>query len=156
MRVGAAASRRAAVRGRGTRVLPRPDRALQDPALRGDRGRISGDGDRQDPEVPHPPGDDAAAISQGTTARLMCLFALAVQREAVYPDWNHVHRSGFHLGDIDRLLAGDTEVQIGGEKTWNLDASIDRPLLIEDRDDALAEDRDVQFVVRAELHAVWA
>ena len=44
---------RNADRRRGPRLLPRPDRPQQDPALCRIRRRISDDGDRQDPEIHH-------------------------------------------------------------------------------------------------------
>ena len=45
--------RRNADRRRGPRLLPRPDRPQQDPALCRVRRRIPDDGDRQDPEIHH-------------------------------------------------------------------------------------------------------
>ncbi len=43
------------------RLLPRPDRPLQDPALHPLRRRLPDDGDRQDPEVLDPQTDDRGA-----------------------------------------------------------------------------------------------
>ena len=45
-------------RGGDARLLPGPDRALQDPALREVRRRLSDDGDGQGAEVHHARGDD--------------------------------------------------------------------------------------------------
>ena len=39
-------------------LLPRPDRSLQGSALRAIRRRLSDDGDRQGPEVPHSQDND--------------------------------------------------------------------------------------------------
>ena len=51
--------------GGGARLLPRPDRAQQDPALRRIRRRVSDDRDRQDPEIPDARGGGATARTEG-------------------------------------------------------------------------------------------
>ena len=51
VRLDPGTARRDAHRRRGPRLLPRPDRAQQDPALRRIRRRVSDDGDGQDAEV---------------------------------------------------------------------------------------------------------
>ena len=57
--------RRDGDRGGDPRVLPGPDRALQDPALRRVRRRVPDDGHRQDPEVRDARADDREAGAEG-------------------------------------------------------------------------------------------
>ena len=59
LRLGQAAARRDADRSGGAGLLPRPDRASEDPALRPLRRRVPDDGHRQDAEVPHARDDGA-------------------------------------------------------------------------------------------------
>ena len=59
-------------RGRGDpRILPRPDRALQDPALHQIRRRVPDDGDRQDPEIRDARGDDPGTGAEGAADRVI-------------------------------------------------------------------------------------
>ncbi len=61
VRLDQAAPRHERDAGRDQGVLPRPDRALQDPALLPLRRRVPHDGDRQDPEIRHAREDDRRA-----------------------------------------------------------------------------------------------
>ena len=64
VRLGQAQARSRRRRGRDPGLLPRPDRALQDPALHHVRRGIPDDGDRQSAEIRHARRDDAGIGAQ--------------------------------------------------------------------------------------------
>ena len=65
LRLGQAARRPERDAGGDPRVLPGPDRPLQDSALRRVRDRVPDDRHRQDPEVPDARADDQEARAEG-------------------------------------------------------------------------------------------
>src|SRR5882757_3319501 len=79
---------------------------------------------------------------------------LAVQRQPVCTHLNDLHGSGLNLSDINRLLTGGAKVQIRGKQSFDFDGPVDRAVGVQNRDGPLAEYRDIELAVSAELHAI--